>query len=492
MSSRTLPARPSLTQLRKQARELLRDHRAGSAAAAARIAAHHPQLKGRAPDAVLAHPLALVDAQLVVAREYGFASWAALKHRAEIVSRIAQFQPHPRFAEALAALDAGDAGRLRTLLASDPTLVSARTNLDPPYGYFSAATLLHHVAGNPWRDDRRLPPNIVEIARVLLEAGADVDAETIGPNSGTTMGLLVTGKQASDAGVTGPLMDLLLEYGARLDLTKPDALDQSLANHAPAAAEKMIELGARPDVFAAAALGRLDLLRAMFDADGRLLARPRRRGRLMSARDAIGLAMLYAYVRKQLDVVDFLLEKDGNWDMTGVNNGTAMHRAAWEGDLPMVQRLVALGADIYNRDNPFNSTPLSWAQHNRQFEVFDWMVANTRVDLHEAVGFGLLEQVEARLREDPSSVNRQIDHWEIPRSTALHWAAWPSVNDVEGTQVFDPAERERLVTMLLDAGADPNLVAGNGMTALDIALAGEADRVAALLRSRGASRAAEL
>jgi ankyrin repeat protein len=190
--------------------------------------------------------------------------------------------------------------------------------------------------------------------------------------------------------------------------------------------------------------------------------------------------------------VDFLLEKDGNWNMTGVNNGTALHRAAWDGDLAMVRRLVAKGADIYNRDNPFNSTPLSWAQHNRQDEVFAWMRSHCAIDLHDAAGFGLLEHVEARLREDPSSVDRRIDQWEIPQATALHWAAWPSIDDVDGRHPHDPAERERLVAMLLDAGADPNVVAGNGMTALDIALAGNADRVAALLERHGAKRAAEL
>jgi len=491
MSSRTLPARPSLAQLKRQAHELRRDHGEGKPSAGARIAAHHPRLRGLPPREVLAHPLALADAQLVLAREYGFDSWAALKHRVEIGSRVAKYAPHPRFAEALAALDAGDATRLRAILAEDASLVTARTNLDPPYGYFTGATLLHHVAGNPGRD-ARLSANVVEIARILLDAGADVSAETLGPNGGTTLGLLVTSKQASDAGVTGPLMELLLERGATLDLHRPGVLDASLANHAPRAAEKMIELGAKPDLFAAAALGRLDLLRAMFDADGRLLAHPRRRGRLMAERDAIGLALLYAYVAKRREVVDFLLEKDGNWDMTGVNNGAALHRAAWEGDLAMMQRLVARGADISNRDNPFNSTPLSWAQHNRQQEVFDWMRANCRIDLHEAAGHNLLEHVEARLREDPSSVDRRIDHWEIPQCTALHWAAWPSIEDVAGRHVHDPAERERLVMLLLDAGADPNIVAGNGMTALDIALAGGAARITALLERRGARRAAEL
>jgi ankyrin repeat protein len=297
-------------------------------------------------------------------------------------------------------------------------------------------------------------------------------------------------------------MELLLEYGATLDLGSaasvvPDSrernvLDLALANHAPRAAEKLIELGAKPDVCAAAALGRMDLLRSFFDDEGRLRSRPRRRGKAMSPRDAIGLALLFAYVRGQREAVDFLLEKDGNWDMTGVNNGTALHRAAWAGDLPMVKRLVAKGGDMSNRENPFNSPPLSWAQHNKQQETFDWMRAHCSIDLHEAVCFDLREHVEARLREDPSSVNKRLDHWEIPQSTPLHWAAWTHVADVDGTHSHDEATRKELVQLLLDRGAEVNIVAGNGCTALDIAEAAKAENIAALLRQHGAKQAAEL
>ena len=196
----------------------------------------------------------------------------------------------------------------------------------------------------------------------------------------------------------------------------------------------MIELGAEADVCAAAALGRMDRLRECFDADGHLRSRPRRRrgGKAMSRRDAIGLAMLFAYVNGHPDAVDFLLEKDGNWDMTGVNNGAALHRAAWDGDLAMVRRLVAKGANMSNRDNPFCSTPLSWAQHNKQDEVFRWMRTHCAIDLHEAVCFDLREHVEARLREDPASINARRDQWDIPQCTPLHWAAWPHYEDVEG------------------------------------------------------------
>jgi ankyrin repeat protein len=501
MPTRSLPARPDLGQLKLQAKELLRDHRDRKLAGAARIAANHPRMKGQSPQAILDRALPLSGAQLVIAREYGFEGWAQLKDQVERGLRIARIKPHARFDDALGALRAGDLDRLRHGITTEPELISARTNLDPPYGYFSGATLLHHVAGNPgW--DRPLPPNIVEVARLLLDLGADVNALTLGANGGTTMGLVITSKQASDANVSGPLMDLLLERGATLDLSSPagvvpdwrrqNALDLPLANHAPRAAEKMIELGAEVDVCAAAALGRMDLLRACFESDGRLRLRPRRRGKVMSQRDSIGLAMLFAYVNKHPAAVDFLLGKDGNWDMTGVNNGTALHRAAWDGDLAMVQRLVAKGADIRNRDNPFTSTPLSWAQHNKQDEVFHWMRTHCPIDLHDAVGFDLREHVEARLREDPASVNNRLDQWDIPRCTPLHWAAWPTYSDIDGVHSHDPSRREELVTFLLEHGANPNIVAGNGFTPLDVADAAHATGIAALLEQHGGRRAADL
>jgi len=181
--TRILPPRPSLHQLKIQATELQRAHRDRDASAVGRIAAHHPEMKGWPARTVLDKPLALADAQLVIAREYGFRTWSDLKRRIEQARQIERIKPHPGFDAALAALNDGDVDRLRALLAADPSLVHARTNLDPPYGYFTAATLLHHVAGNPYRD-KPLPANVVDIARVLLDAGADVHARTLGRNGG--------------------------------------------------------------------------------------------------------------------------------------------------------------------------------------------------------------------------------------------------------------------------------------------------------------------
>ena len=145
-----------------------------------------------------------------------------------------------------------------------------------------------------------------------------------------------------------------------------------------------------------------------------------------------------------------------------------------------------------NRENPFNSTPLSWAQHNKRQEVFNWMRAHCAIDLHEAVCFDLREHVHARLREDPSSINRRLDQWDIPQCTPLHWAAWAHVGDVDGLHSHDEATRMELVKLLLDRGAAVNIVAGNGCTALDIAEAAQAKSIAELLRQHGGTRAADL
>ena len=75
---RPLPERPSLEQLRKEAKDLLRDARNGDTTALARIAGNSRRSsEGR---------LILADAQLAIAREYGFLSWPKLVHQVESIS----------------------------------------------------------------------------------------------------------------------------------------------------------------------------------------------------------------------------------------------------------------------------------------------------------------------------------------------------------------------------------------------------------------------
>src|SRR5262245_63657565 len=74
---KSLPARPSLESLRKQAKKLARDVAAGDAAAVARV-------RAQLPNGAL--PVTQRNAQLVVAREYGFAGWQDLI--AEVSKRL--------------------------------------------------------------------------------------------------------------------------------------------------------------------------------------------------------------------------------------------------------------------------------------------------------------------------------------------------------------------------------------------------------------------
>ena len=116
---------------------------------------------------------------------------------------------------------------------------------------------------------------------------------------------------------------------------------------------------------------------------------------------------------------------------------------------------MAKGADVNDRNNPFTGTPMGWASHNKQHAVVQWLQDHCAIDLHDAVSFDLPEHVEARLREDPASVNRPIDDSQLSWSTPLHRAA--------------ALNREAMAKLLLERGADPNILAGNGCTALDLA-----------------------
>jgi hypothetical protein len=75
----SLPARPSLEQLKKLAKDLVRQHEEKQPDALARIGRHLPALVGKSALEIAAYPLALHDAQSVIARQYGFASWNDLR-----------------------------------------------------------------------------------------------------------------------------------------------------------------------------------------------------------------------------------------------------------------------------------------------------------------------------------------------------------------------------------------------------------------------------
>ncbi|MBI3831386.1 MAG: ankyrin repeat domain-containing protein [Planctomycetes bacterium] len=100
-------------------------------------------------------------------------------------------------------------------------------------------------------------------------------------------------------------------------------------------------------------------------------------------------------------------------------------------------------------------------------EVSAWMREHCAIDLHDAAGFDLLEIAKARLREDPARVNLRIDQWDLPQGAPLHYAV--------------KYKHTHMAELLLENGADPNLLAGDGQSPLDLAEADDAKDAAALL-----------
>jgi ankyrin repeat protein len=208
----TLPARPSLDHLRRQARTLLRAALAGDPRAVGRIR-------------VVAERLTLASAQLAVAREYGYPSWARLK--TEVETRLTDLaQQAERFCDAsvrdwtgraarmlaatpelagfsfATAVILGDARRVRRELERDPAR-AARPDTR------SGWTPLHAVCSSRWhRLDPARADGLVAVARLLLDAGADPGARAGRDAHWTPLRCAVAGA------ANPPITRLLLERGA--------------------------------------------------------------------------------------------------------------------------------------------------------------------------------------------------------------------------------------------------------------------------------------
>ena len=101
---RLLPSHPDLAQLRRQAKELQKGRWAGDPDAITRFRAAHPRRGGLAAVDSDAAPVALSEAQLVLAREYGFTSWPRLKRHVEGLERVEERVD--RLRQSFAAADA--------------------------------------------------------------------------------------------------------------------------------------------------------------------------------------------------------------------------------------------------------------------------------------------------------------------------------------------------------------------------------------------------
>jgi hypothetical protein len=353
MPVRRLPSNPNLDHLKYQAKDLLKEHSAHDAAAAQRIREFHPRFP-RATDAeIFAAQLKLSDAQLTIARESGFPSWTRLKRHIEKPTLTDQLNlPHheriedPVFRRAVDLIDAGDVAGLRAYLKQHPKLAHQHVGFEG-WNYFHSPTLLQFIAENPVRHGK-LPANIVDVAKVILDAGP-AQSEL-----NETLMLVATGSVPRECRMQLPLIDVLCDHGADPD----SAIHAAVLHGEMESVDSLIWRGARIDLPVAAALGRIDDFRRILpesSADDRHLA--------------LALASQFGHV----EIVRLLLDagEDPNRynPVGGHSHSTPLHQAAANGNEEMVRLLVEHGARLDMKDILWHGTPAGWAAHEGKSEV---------------------------------------------------------------------------------------------------------------------------
>jgi ankyrin repeat protein len=285
-----------------------------------------------------------------------------------------------RFQSAVAAVESGDLEKFKAALAADPSLATARS-------LRSHSTLLQCVtlSGNG-------KPNNVEMARILIEAGARIDEPFVAAASINNL----------------PVAELLLEQGAAIDGSGGwSPIEEALYWNSSETLALLIARGAHVrNLRIAAGLGRADLIAAFFARDGALTPEAgtidwpfgtfdaieqsnhdepikrelanRIRAWRQDRQGIVDNAFVYACMHGHIDSAKLLLEKGaainaipGGFDYAG----TGLHYAALNGHRAMVEFLLERGADPSIKDTKVGADAAGWAAHAGRSEIAELLRA---------------------------------------------------------------------------------------------------------------------
>ena len=213
-------------------------------------------------------------------------------------------------------------------------------------------------------------------------------------------------------------------------------------------------------LFDAARSGDVATLAALLDADPGLL----------HARAApYGWSLLHLAAR-HLDAIDLLLERglDPNLREQG-DNTCAMHWAAAGGHPDIVRRLADAGGDVVGHGDDHELEVIGWAtcwdgcDDQAHRDVAEFLVSRgARHHIFSAIALNLPGEVRRIVAADPSALSRRQSRNEAHR-TPLHFAV--------------RAKRQEMIALLLELGADPLVVDGDGQPVAIYATAPETDRL---------------
>jgi hypothetical protein len=347
--------RAPLRTYEARAEALVEDVRAGNSDALRRVQQHVPRLRHFDSNA-----LALSDARIVVAREYGFPTWRELASAVQRAIDEHAERPSGDLAAAFAVIGAGDVEGLRRMLDDHPDLVRQT--------YTGAATTLLEaitqpdVFGDHLEIELGVDPHIV---RLLIERGSELD----GP-----LNLAACFNRAE-------LVQMLLQAGAR-QVSSPiwgiTPLQAAVYHGSREAGDLLAADVLAPDaLYTAAGAGRLDRLPTFFNAAGGLKPEAlHRRANLADVgwppappprddpQDVLDEAFGLAAYNGRLEAMQRLLEHGADLNGGPYLGLTALHFAVIRRRLDVTQWLIERGADTSRRDRIHDGTPLGWAEHN--------------------------------------------------------------------------------------------------------------------------------
>jgi ankyrin repeat protein len=477
--SSSLPAHPDLSQLRRRAKELRDAARRGDPESLERLARQHP--------AEWQGAISLAAAQLVIARELGFASWPRLKAaieagpdsgraaedlvaasvdgRLQQASEILHADPGIANRSLRAATVLGDADAVRRMLADDP---AAAVAIDDERGW----PPLLYACYSPWHQiDPGRTAGLAEVVRVLIDAGASPNTNDGGRrryrsalkgsvevnNPAITTVLLEAGASPDPGQPIGEAvghrdhhcLHLLLAHGARVAGTwavsagvyhdDPDAVSLLLgALNASGSGTAGAATNVLPD---AAASASLPVVAALLDG-----------GADPNAADGDGRSALRLAVRAgRADVAAVLRAAGAADDSTDVDHFIG---ACVSGDRPAAERLLAGHPDVPSRLSTNDRAVIVDAAGSRPAGTIALMLElgfsrDARNDsgeqpLHTAAYYGNAGVVRLLL-ESGADVDAHDTRFE---STPLASATVGS-----GEQAGQPGDWAETVRLLIDAGA---------------------------------------
>lgn len=437
--TRVLPKHPDLDQLKRQAKELLDAVRAGEPDALSEAAARYP---GADPQ-----KFALHDAQLVLARAYGFHSWPRLKAYLSggmIKPPELESDRGRDVWDTITAAAAGDTATLQRLIERDRNLSRAEYFYAPPIlfavreGHAEAVRILLDAgaAEAEWNGcdldgliEIARDRSYEEVARLLDEvrrhrrpvAPAEdhpihmaAENDDVGSVRDLLNGDATLLNRRDDGGGT-PLhravkgsahevIPLLLDRGADIDATNGtglQALDLAVWNRSPLppasrdfhTARLLLARGATCDLTIAAALGDLDRVTALLDQNPACVGEVRANGKR-----ALSAAVKFGH----REIARLLLDRgaDPNWPEADARQGASLHAAARIGDREMVELLLAHGANPNGHVNSAGNAV--YAARTPELRAL-LMARGGTLDPYDLVWLDEDDDVMRRVTEDPSS-----------------------------------------------------------------------------------------